>query len=176
EIELDEFESAPSSTTDNNCADRSSVTTTSSFWMKVFPDIVKTRDCGVFYHFGLFYAMGIALTLQGFLSGAYHVCPTQTNFQFDASFMYVLVILTIVKLYQFRHPIYVNANVTFVSLALIAIWAYIGLEVNNNSAFKIAFAIFHLLCIFNLLLYQYYVGYLRSMIINFYILCYTVKV
>ncbi|CAG7826035.1 unnamed protein product, partial [Allacma fusca] len=89
--------------------------------------------------------MGIALVLQGFLSGAYHICPTQRNFQFDASFMYVLVILTIVKLYQFRHPICVNANVTFVTLALVAIWAFIGLKLDNDNTFKAIFTVFHMM-------------------------------
>ena len=38
---------------------------------------------GVPQHFGLFYAMGIGLIMEGVLSSAYHVCPSYNNFQFD---------------------------------------------------------------------------------------------
>ena len=37
---------------------------------------------GIPQHFGLFYAMGFALCMEGFMSGCYHVCPTVSNFQF----------------------------------------------------------------------------------------------
>ena len=32
--------------------------------------------------FGIYYAMGIALILEGFMSSFYHICPTDANFQF----------------------------------------------------------------------------------------------
>ena len=37
---------------------------------------------GIPQHFGLFYAMGIALIMEGFLSGCYHVCSSYLNYQF----------------------------------------------------------------------------------------------
>lgn len=37
---------------------------------------------GIPRHFGLFYAMGVALMMEGFLSACYHVCPNHSNFQF----------------------------------------------------------------------------------------------
>ncbi len=40
---------------------------------------------GIPQHFGVFYAMGIALVMEGVLSGCYHVCPSYNNFQFGAS-------------------------------------------------------------------------------------------
>ncbi|NXU75864.1 SIDT2 protein, partial [Oreotrochilus melanogaster] len=46
-------------------------------------------ECGIPKHFGLFYAMGTALMMEGLLSACYHVCPNYTNFQFDTSFMYM---------------------------------------------------------------------------------------
>ncbi|CAB1348702.1 unnamed protein product [Coregonus sp. 'balchen'] len=55
-------------------------------------------------HFGLFYAMGTALMMEGLLSACYHVCPNYTNFQFDTSFMYMIAGLCVLKLYQKRHP------------------------------------------------------------------------
>uniref|UniRef100_G3U4P0 SID1 transmembrane family member 2 n=1 Tax=Loxodonta africana TaxID=9785 RepID=G3U4P0_LOXAF len=39
-------------------------------------------ECGIPKHFGLFYAMGTALMMEGLLSACYHVCPNYTNFQF----------------------------------------------------------------------------------------------
>lgn len=60
--------------------------------------------------------------MEGVLSGSYHVCPNAGNFQFgkndyqfhyisffllfylDSSFMYVMAVLCMVKLYQNRHP------------------------------------------------------------------------
>uniref|UniRef100_A0A452T6P0 SID1 transmembrane family member 2 n=1 Tax=Ursus maritimus TaxID=29073 RepID=A0A452T6P0_URSMA len=47
-------------------------------------------ECGIPKHFGLFYAMGTALMMEGLLSACYHVCPNYTNFQFDTSFMYMI--------------------------------------------------------------------------------------
>ena len=37
---------------------------------------------GIPQHYGIFYAMGFALCMEGFMSGCYHVCPTVSNFQF----------------------------------------------------------------------------------------------
>ena len=50
----------------------------------------------------MYYAMGIALVFEGVLSAIYHICPTDRNFQFDTVFMYILAILMISKIYQFR--------------------------------------------------------------------------
>ena len=37
---------------------------------------------GIPQHFGLFYAMGWALCVEGVMSASYHVCPSYNNFQF----------------------------------------------------------------------------------------------
>ncbi|VDN98127.1 unnamed protein product [Rodentolepis nana] len=37
---------------------------------------------GIPQHYGLFYAMGLALTMEGLLSACYHICPSFSNFQF----------------------------------------------------------------------------------------------
>ena len=43
-------------------------------------------------HFGIFFALGLALFAEGALSACYHVCPTNENFQFDTTFMYATVL------------------------------------------------------------------------------------
>lgn len=43
---------------------------------------LSSQECGIPKHFGLFYAMGTALMMEGLLSACYHVCPNYTNFQF----------------------------------------------------------------------------------------------
>ena len=53
--------------------------------------------------------MGTALVAQGFFSICYHVCPTNHSLQFDSTMMYVICMLGMVKIYQFRHPD-ANAN------------------------------------------------------------------
>jgi hypothetical protein len=62
------------------------------------------QRCGIPRHFGLFYAMGVALIMEGVLSACYHVCPNHSNFQFDTCFMYVNAMLLMLKIYQTRHP------------------------------------------------------------------------
>jgi hypothetical protein len=50
---------------------------------KIFPKVIQSNcEYGVLQHFGLYYALGIALILEGVLSAAYHICPNQSNFQF----------------------------------------------------------------------------------------------
>ncbi|KAL1492112.1 hypothetical protein ABEB36_012602 [Hypothenemus hampei] len=65
---------------------------------------IRITKSGIPVHYGLYYAMGLALSIEGLLSGCYHICPSQSNYQFDTSFMYVMAVLIMVKLYQNRHP------------------------------------------------------------------------
>ena len=64
---------------------------------------------GILQQLSIFYAMGFALASQGLFSVCYHVCPTNHSLQFDTTMMYVMCMLGIVKIYQFRHPD-ANAN------------------------------------------------------------------
>ena len=41
---------------------------------------------GVPQFFGIYYAMGIALIIEGFMSSFYHICPSNANFQFGEQF------------------------------------------------------------------------------------------
>ena len=59
---------------------------------------------GIPYLTGVYYSMGGALMMEGIMSAAYHICPTNVSFQYDTTFMYAIAILIYVKLYQNRHP------------------------------------------------------------------------
>lgn len=53
------------------------------------------QECGIPKHFGLFYAMGTALMMEGLLSACYHVCPNYTNFQFGKCVSVTLSVATL---------------------------------------------------------------------------------
>uniref|UniRef100_A0AAR5P121 Uncharacterized protein n=2 Tax=Dendroctonus ponderosae TaxID=77166 RepID=A0AAR5P121_DENPD len=87
-----------------------------------------TKDNGIPVHYGLFHAMGLALTIEGILSACYHICPSQSNYQFDTSFMYVMAVLIMVKLYQNRHPdINATAYSTFSVVGIAIFIAMVGI-------------------------------------------------
>ncbi|XP_072948703.1 SID1 transmembrane family member 1-like [Epargyreus clarus] len=119
------------------------------------------KELGIPQHFGLLYAMGIALVSEGLLSAAYHVCPNSMNFQFDTSFMYVTSVLCMVKIYQARHPdINARAHATFGVLALIIFVGLVGV-LNANFYFWVAFTILHLVTCLIMTFQIYYLGRFR---------------
>lgn len=121
-------------------------------------DTDTTKCYGIPQHYGLFYAMGTALIMEGILSASYHVCPSRSNFQFDTSFMYVIAVLCMLKIYQNRHPdINARAPVTFGILALIIFVGLIGV-LNGSMYFRVIFSILHLLICFILTVQIYYMG------------------
>ncbi|KAH0946843.1 hypothetical protein HN011_008569 [Eciton burchellii] len=121
-------------------------------------DKEKTKCYGIPQHYGLFYAMGIALIMEGILSASYHVCPSHSNFQFDTSFMYVIAVLCMIKIYQNRHPdINARAPVTFGILALIIFVGLIGV-LDGSTCFWVIFTILHLSIYFFLTIQIYYMG------------------
>ena len=65
---------------------------------------IDKEDYGVPTQYGLYFAMGLALFMEGVMSSCYHVCPTNVTFQFDTTFMYLIAILMFMKLYQVRNP------------------------------------------------------------------------
>ncbi|GAV03157.1 sid-1b [Ramazzottius varieornatus] len=74
--------------------------------------------------YGLFYAMGFSLIMEGIMSACYHVCPNLMNFQFDTAFMYLLGGLFLLKVYQSRHAdISPNAQMAY---AVFALWIFIA--------------------------------------------------
>ena len=64
---------------------------------------IDKEDYGVPTQYGLYFAMGLALFMEGVMSSCYHVCPTNVTFQFDTTFMYLIAVLMFMKLYQTRH-------------------------------------------------------------------------
>ncbi|CAL1681359.1 unnamed protein product [Lasius platythorax] len=121
-------------------------------------DTDMTKCYGIPQHYGLFYAMGTALIMEGILSASYHVCPSRSNFQFDTSFMYIIAVLCMLKIYQNRHPdINARAPVTFGILALIIFVGLIGV-LNGSTYFWVIFSILHLLICFILTVQIYYMG------------------
>jgi len=121
-----------------------------TFMRKKYPKIMATH--GVPQHFGLFYTMGIGLIMEGILSAAYHVCPSYNNFQFDTSFMYILGVTSMLKLYQARHPdIHVSSQKVFLFLAFCILVNVIGVFYGKqNDWFIIVYSICHIGFIFGL--------------------------
>ncbi|XP_054277940.1 SID1 transmembrane family member 1-like [Macrosteles quadrilineatus] len=113
---------------------------------------------GIPYHYGMFYALGVALCMEGVLSACYHLCPNHSNFQFDTSFMYVLSILSMVKIYQTRHPdITASAYTFFGVLALVIFLGMFGV-LNGQPWFYVVFTGAHLLTCLVITAQIYHVG------------------
>ncbi|CAG4986188.1 unnamed protein product [Colias eurytheme] len=116
------------------------------------------QEQGIPQHLGLFYSMGLALAMEGLLSACYHLCPNKMNFQFDSSFMYVIAVLCIVKLYQSRHPdVNASAHATFMLLALLMAIGFLGI-MYPSVYFWVFFTIMHLAVCFVFTFKIYYVG------------------
>ena len=62
------------------------------------------QQTGTRIGYQLFYTMGLTLIMIGFMSSCYHLCPTDVNFQFDTTYMYLLAILMAINLFKGRHP------------------------------------------------------------------------
>ncbi|XP_012280860.1 SID1 transmembrane family member 2 isoform X2 [Orussus abietinus] len=121
-------------------------------------DNERNKSYGIPQHYGLFYAMGTALMMEGVLSGSYHLCPNHSNFQFDTSFMYIMAVLCMVKIYQTRHPdINARAPVTFGVLALMIFFGLVGV-LDGSRYFWIIFSIIHLSTCLALTAQIYYMG------------------
>uniref|UniRef100_A0AAR2LVM2 SID1 transmembrane family, member 2 n=1 Tax=Pygocentrus nattereri TaxID=42514 RepID=A0AAR2LVM2_PYGNA len=121
---------------------------------------ITALECGIPKHFGLFYAMGTALMMEGLLSACYHVCPNYTNFQFDTSFMYMIAGLCMLKLYQKRHPdINASAYTAYACLAAVIFFSVLGVVFGKgNTAFWIVFSVIHILATLLLSTQLYYMG------------------
>ncbi|CAH1642372.1 unnamed protein product [Spodoptera littoralis] len=118
----------------------------------------KAQDMGVPQHYGLLYSMGLGLIMEGLLSACYHLCPNKMNFQFDSSFMYVIAVLVMVKLYQNRHSdIVPSAHSTFMVIAVVMTIGLFGI-LYPSVPFSVLFTILHMLTCFILTLKIYYAG------------------
>ncbi|XP_059731540.1 SID1 transmembrane family member 1 isoform X5 [Bos taurus] len=121
---------------------------------------IFAMEYGIPKHFGLFYAMGIALMMEGVLSACYHVCPNYSNFQFDTSFMYMIAGLCMLKLYQTRHPdINASAYAAYASFALVITLTVLGVVFGKNDMwFWVIFSAIHILASLALSTQIYYMG------------------
>ncbi|XP_048836964.1 SID1 transmembrane family member 2 isoform X3 [Brienomyrus brachyistius] len=121
---------------------------------------MAAQECGIPKHFGLFYAMGTALMMEGLLSACYHVCPNYTNFQFDTSFMYMIAGLCMLKLYQKRHPdINASAYTAYACLAAVIFFSVLGVVFGKgNMVFWIVFSVIHIIATLLLSTQLYYMG------------------
>ncbi|XP_033486221.1 SID1 transmembrane family member 2 isoform X1 [Epinephelus lanceolatus] len=121
---------------------------------------LNALECGIPKHFGLYYAMGTALMMEGLLSACYHVCPNYTNFQFDTSFMYMIAGLCMLKLYQKRHPdINASAYTAYACLAAVIFFSVLGVVFGKgNTVFWIVFSVIHILATMLLSTQLYYMG------------------
>ncbi|XP_036785489.2 SID1 transmembrane family member 1 isoform X2 [Manis pentadactyla] len=121
---------------------------------------IFAMEYGIPKHFGLFYAMGIALIMEGVLSACYHVCPNYSNFQFDTSFMYMIAGLCMLKLYQTRHPdINASAYAAYASFAVVITLTVLGVVFGKNDVwFWLIFSAVHVLASLALSTQIYYMG------------------
>uniref|UniRef100_A0A4X2L4B2 SID1 transmembrane family member 1 n=1 Tax=Vombatus ursinus TaxID=29139 RepID=A0A4X2L4B2_VOMUR len=121
---------------------------------------IFAMEYGIPKHFGLFYAMGIALMMEGVLSACYHVCPNYSNFQFDTSFMYMIAGLCMLKLYQTRHPdINASAYSAYASFAVVICLTVLGVLFGKNDVwFWVIFSAIHILASLALSTQIYYMG------------------
>lgn len=87
---------------------------------------------------------------QGILSAAYHVCPSYNNFQFDTSFMYIIGVISTLKLYQCRHPdIHPSSQKVFLFLAICILVNVVGVFYGKvNTWFVILYSIIHIVFFF----------------------------
>ncbi|KAK7105776.1 SID1 transmembrane family member 1-like isoform X2 [Littorina saxatilis] len=119
------------------------------------------RHYGIPQHYGLFYAMGLALIMEGIMSACYHVCPNYSNFQFDTSFMYIIACLSMLKIYETRHPdVQAKAYQSYFSMAVIIFIAVLGVVYGSN-IFWIFYAMLHMLSTLVISFNIYYVGRLK---------------
>ncbi|XP_077628021.1 SID1 transmembrane family member 1 [Crocuta crocuta] len=121
---------------------------------------IFAMEYGIPKHFGVFYAMGIALMMEGVLSACYHVCPNYSNFQFDTSFMYMIAGLCMLKLYQTRHPdINASAYAAYASFAVVITLTVLGVVFGKNDLwFWVIFSAIHILASLALSTQIYYMG------------------
>ena len=121
-------------------------------------------DChkfGVPQDYSIFYGLGVALVMEGLMSGCYHICPKNIFFQFDTTYMYLIGILMQVKLYQNRHPdLSLGAIKTGVLLGIVLGFEAISYY-EHRSPFWITFGLIYLIFILMVALHTYTLGALK---------------
>lgn len=118
----------------------------------------EKKDTGIPQHYGLFYTLGAALIMEGVLSACYHFCPNHSNFQFDTSFMYILAVISMLKIYQSRHPD-INAS-AYSAFGILAFLIFLGMYgvLNGSDYFYYCFTVIHVITCLYLSAQIYYMG------------------
>ncbi|KAJ6645504.1 Cholesterol uptake protein 1 [Pseudolycoriella hygida] len=120
---------------------------------------------GIPFKTGLYYAMGLALIMEGVMSSAYHICPNKSNFQYDTCFMFMIATMCILKIFDFRHPRNLGPNGIFTILALFSLLSASGIMLERYQLysllyiFKICLLVIHFYFIGFLSVYILYLGY-----------------
>merc|ERR1719215_399941 len=68
------------------------------------PSVDHDNDTGIVQQYSIFYTLGVCMILQGVFSSTFHICPSNVSLQFDTSMMYMMMVLSFIKTFQFRHP------------------------------------------------------------------------
>ena len=111
---------------------------------------------GIPESYGIFYAMGGALIMEGVLSGCYHICPTAENFQFDTTFMYAIAVLVFLKVYQFRHAdITSTGHFVFMWIGFALTFEMVG-YFTTHILFWILFIVIYVAFVFTFVVHVYY--------------------
>ncbi|XP_048588404.1 SID1 transmembrane family member 1 [Nematostella vectensis] len=129
---------------------------------------LNVKHNGIPQHYQIFYAMAMALVMEGVLSACYHVCPNNSNFQFDTSFMYIITCLGMVKVYQTRHPdIAASAHSVYASFAAIILIAVVGM-LFASFTFWLVFCIIHITVCLYVSSQLYYMGRVKFAVGSFF--------
>ena len=111
---------------------------------------------GIPESYGIFYAMGGALIMEGVLSGCYHICPTAENFQFDTTFMYAIAVLVFLKVYQFRHTdITSTGHFVFMWIGFALTFEMVG-YFTTHILFWVLFIVIYVAFVFTFVVHVYY--------------------
>jgi len=122
----------------------------------------REKRYGIPKHYGVLYAMGYALVMEGVLSACYHVCPNYSNFQFDTAFMYLITLLGSLKIYQQRHhDIFLNGHFAYTAFAAVIFTSVLGV-IFRSWQFWVVFLILHTFATFYLSLQIYYMGRVKA--------------
>ncbi|XP_055337840.1 SID1 transmembrane family member 1-like isoform X2 [Paramacrobiotus metropolitanus] len=133
----------------------------SIFTSKLRQTVPRLDEYGIPSQVGLFYGMGMALTMEGIMSACYHVCPSYNNFQFDTSFMYLIAGLLLLKMYHARHPdVLPQSYTTYPLFAGVIIIAVVGV-ISRHIGYWIAFSAVHGIIAIIVFLQILFVGYLE---------------
>lgn len=133
--------------------------------LKEFRHLRLSKNCqenfGLPQQFGLFYAMGMALMMEGILSSCYHVCPTVIAFQYDTTYMYLMFMLIFLRFFQSRHPdITCNATKAYFGLGVALILEAISIYY-SGPIFWTIFCICYIIFIVIITTHAYHLGVIR---------------